>query len=147
MSEDLKIDPRKAFAGDDVGKHIRRMASEMMRIGLEHAEEKRIEALRHQYTSAPFLEVTVSQVRLDPPLWRMETCGPLVADAIAWVEERDPAHLEPELRMVAARMLLHYGHVQTWDEAKERVKLMRIQRRGRIVVPKDSERWLGERGR
>lgn len=143
-----KINIREAFRGDDASKHIRRMAKSMMDIGLEHAEEKRIAALTHQYTSAPYLEVIVQQIRIDPPVWRMETVTPIIAEfGKLAVEEQDRRHLEPELRLAAARILLRYGYVQTWDDARERVKEMKIHQQGRIVVPKDSERHLFERRR
>lgn len=144
---DGKLDPRKAFAGDDPAVQLRRMAKHMYDGAMRNAEEARRQALRHQYTSAPYLEVVVSQVRADPPLWRMESVTPVVEDAYLRVEEADQRHLEPELRMEAARLLLHFGHVQTWDEARERVKLMEIKRQGRIVMPRDSERHLFERRR
>lgn len=143
-----KLDPRKQFAGADPSEQIRKLAKSMMDIGLEHAEEKRRKSLEYQYTTAPYLEVVVSQLCADPPMWRMETVTPIIAEyGVLHVDEPDQRHLEPELRIMAARILLKYGYVPNWDEAREWVKKMEIQRRGRIVMPRDSERFLFERGK
>lgn len=145
---DMKLDPRKAFAGDDPSKHLRRMAKHMWDGAMRNAEEQRRKSLTHQYTTAPYLEVVVSQVCADPPVWRMETVKPLIAEyGVLAVEESDKRHLEPELRIAAARILLKAGYVQTWDEAREWALKMKVHQQGRIIVPADSERFLGERRR
>lgn len=145
MTKIKGFNPLERFRGDDPGRILRIGAQHMLDTAIANGERRERAKLVHQYTTRECLEVEVVQLRIDPPLWQMRTCQPIIAEhGILSVQEAERRHLEPELRIMAARTLFRHGYAKTFEEAREKTATMEIRERGLILLP-DSERFLGER--
>lgn len=138
-------DPRVAFRGDDPGKWLRAAAADLAE-ERKRGQERQRRAL-HQYTTTPYLEVTVHQVRHNPPLWRMQTVRPVVEGGeLVTVQEQDRTFLRSEMVLAVARELLKHGYAPDWETAKQRVLTLQVMEVGLIKLL-DSENYAGERRR
>lgn len=155
-----KRDPREAWKGHDVGEILRQAAKGLYDQGVKNARKREIAAQQHVYMTVPVVEVEVEHVRESPPVWRMTTVGACFKEdqqkqqllviggqGRISVMDSNPRFLEAEMRMLIARKFLEYGYVKDWEQARAEAARLKIERRERIIRPKDSELWMGERSR
>lgn len=145
------LDMRVLLAGDDPARIIRAAAADLLDRAMKNTEKREREALRFKYTTRPTLQVTVEQVQYEPPVWRMRTTEPLMAEVgCIQVEDTDPNMLESELRLKARNLLLQHGYadngdgIEPMERARQMVTDMKIERVGRIIALRDSQRVAGE---
>jgi hypothetical protein len=140
----MKRDIRKLFGGDDPAKHIRAGAKDLMAKAIANGDRRDREALVYKYQSRPTLEVTVTQLRDNPPLWRMETVGDLIREhGPLAVQDTDRRLLEAELRYQASKILQRFSYVKDAAEAAEWLARTKVEERGLIVLA-DSQTRIGE---
>lgn len=144
-----EVDLRALFAGDDPARRVREGAADLMDRALRNTERREREQALHKYTRRDTLPVRVEQVQYNPPLWRMTTLCPL-GDGIpaVHVDERNPHHLEAEMRIKVRSALLQAGYfdkpgvtvAEQYQEASAWVSAMKIERSGGVILLRDSQR-------
>ena len=136
---------RNRFYGIDLNAAARAGAKNMLEHAMQATREREIDGLRHKYDLDIEIAVLVFQEGIDPPMWKMETLGELQGGIpTVTVYDPDPAMLRAELRNVLGGKFLLYGVAATDAEARKLACKVRIREMG-TILPKDSERYRGER--
>ncbi|HEX6239971.1 MAG TPA: hypothetical protein VFZ61_03720 [Polyangiales bacterium] len=137
---------KQHFYGVDLNAVARAGAKNMLEHAMQATREREVDGLKHVYDLEREIAVLVFKERDDPPLWRMETLGELQGGIpMIKVYDPDPAMLKAELRNVLGGKFVLYGVARTDAEARRLSCKVRIREMG-TILPKDSERFLGERG-
>jgi hypothetical protein len=104
---------RDRHKGADLGQLLRIAAKNLYDAAERNTQQMEREASLFKYETAPCIDVVISQVQSNPPLWRMQTVGQVVGELEPMrVVEENPKLLEAELRNCIRMALDEHGYTK-----------------------------------